>query len=181
MKRFFPLLVLSSQPAFALDLGGVSVQENIMHDGQKLTLNGAGIRKKFMFKVYVGALYLTEKNASAEAILASNGQKLIKLHFLRDVDKGKIADAWREGFEANCAAECETFRADLQRLTALADDMKDKETMAFAIAPDKVSYFKNEVKKSELERKGFGRIVLSIFLGAKPADADLKNSMLGGQ
>lgn len=40
-----------------------------------LTLNGAGLRTRLFIKIYVGALYLSEKKTCAEAVLADIGAK----------------------------------------------------------------------------------------------------------
>ena len=48
-------------PALAADIGGVKLDDKVAVGGQELVLNGAGIRTRVVFKVYVGSLYLPAK------------------------------------------------------------------------------------------------------------------------
>jgi len=61
-------LLLFSGISSAAKVGGVSLPQTLTAGEQTLTLNGAGIRKKLFLKLYVGALYLQEKNNSGAAI-----------------------------------------------------------------------------------------------------------------
>ena len=42
----------------AVEVGGVKLPDTVSADGKTLKFNGAGIRKKAIFKVYVAALYV---------------------------------------------------------------------------------------------------------------------------
>ncbi|HRI17581.1 MAG TPA: chalcone isomerase family protein, partial [Burkholderiaceae bacterium] len=56
------LALLAAAPAaMAAEVGGMKLDDKTTVGGQELVLNGAGIRTKLMFKVYVGALYLPAK------------------------------------------------------------------------------------------------------------------------
>jgi long-chain acyl-CoA synthetase len=166
--------------AHAREVHGVSVADSLTIDGQNLALHGAGLRSKLFVKVYVGGLYLQDLKVKPSDILESPSPKAIKLHFKRDVDNGKIREAWNEGFTNNCAHNCEAFRKDLEKINLFMSDMKEKETMTFFFAPEKVSVYKNDIKKGDVVSKGLAREILAIFLGNKPADKDLKKGMLGG-
>ena len=69
-KLMFAMLFFAlTFSAHALELKGVKVDETAKVGGTALVLNGAGLRTKLMFKVYVAALYLTQKQTSvAECI-----------------------------------------------------------------------------------------------------------------
>jgi long-chain acyl-CoA synthetase len=179
--KFLALAMLfGSLTAEARDLYGVTVGESLDIEGQKMALFGAGLRSKLFVKVYVGGLYLSDKGIKPSEILESPIPKAIKLHFKRDVDMGKIRAAWSEGFANNCSTNCEVFKKDLEKINDAMSDMKEKETMSFFFSPDKVSVYKNDVKKIDVASKGLARQILAIFLGDKPADKDLKKGMLGG-
>ena len=96
------LFVLSSLDASALEIAGVNVPQTVTVENNQLVLNGAGIRKKFFFKIYVGALYLTDIRSNVEAILADPGPKSIVMTFLyKEVETEKLVDGWNEGFANN--------------------------------------------------------------------------------
>ena len=56
------LLLAGATLAATLDVAGVKVEDTATVAGTKLTLNGAGVRYKGPFKVYVGELYTTKKS-----------------------------------------------------------------------------------------------------------------------
>jgi hypothetical protein len=106
-----PILILgfaltATTIADAAQVAGVSVPDSATVAGTKLMLNGAGLRKKAFFEVYVGVLYLPSKAASAEAALGQNGPNRVAMHFLRDVDRESLVDAWSEGFARNSQMLC---------------------------------------------------------------------------
>jgi len=83
-KLMFTMLFFAlTFSAHALEIKGVKVDETAQVDGNALVLNGAGVRTKLMFKVYVAALYLTQKQASVDAVLSDTGNKRVSMHFLR--------------------------------------------------------------------------------------------------
>ena len=57
------LMLSVSILAAPVDVSGVKLADPIDLSGAKLQLNGAGIRYKAIFKVYVAALYLEKKVA----------------------------------------------------------------------------------------------------------------------
>ena len=97
------LLLFSVSMAGAAELAGVFVDDAIKTEsGQSLVLNGAGLREKFWVDVYVGSLYLENKTSDVAGILSSPGPWRIQLDFIyKEVDRQKLLDSWREGFENN--------------------------------------------------------------------------------
>ena len=75
-----------------------------------VSVTGVAVRKKVIIKVYGMAHYMqnpvraTRKDAFA-AILTDGKAKQISMEFVRDVDLGKIQEAYHDGFKSNCSAE----------------------------------------------------------------------------
>ena len=87
--------------AQAKELVGVNLQQLVYIDGldSPLKLNGAGIRYKFIFKIYVGALYLEKKINDPNEILTNPGPSRVIMHIVYDeVPSEKLVAAWLEGF-----------------------------------------------------------------------------------
>ena len=103
MRPLALCLALLAGSASAREVAGVEVAESMPLGGTELSLNGAGLRRATIFnvKVYVGALYLAVSARDPEAIVGSDEPKGVRMRFVRDVSKGKIMDAFREGFEKN--------------------------------------------------------------------------------
>jgi hypothetical protein len=165
--------------ALAGELGGVTLADSLKAGEKTLKLNGLGLRKKVMFKVYVGGLYLESPSKDAGAILASDQAKAIRLHFLRDLTKGQLVEAFQEGFDAN-AKDKTAQKAAFDKMLALVPDVKEASTLTFTYLPGKGTTL--QVGSKELgafDGKGFADAVFSIWLGSKPPSEDLKKGMLG--
>ena len=52
-------------PAHAAELAGATLPDTLSTGDKSLKLNGLGLRKKAMFKVYVGGLYLESPSKDA--------------------------------------------------------------------------------------------------------------------
>ena len=100
--------VLFSASVDARQLDDVVLPDNVTLDGtsEPLQLNGMGYRTKFVFNVYVAALYTETKADSRDAVQALKGPKRVLMHMVHDeVSQKKMAAAWREGFEENNSDE----------------------------------------------------------------------------
>jgi hypothetical protein len=82
MNRLILPLMLCTQLALAAEVAGVKVDERVKLGSSELQLNGAGIRTRLFFKVYVGALYLPERKSSAIEVLALRGAKRVSMTLL---------------------------------------------------------------------------------------------------
>jgi hypothetical protein len=63
---------LVALPAAAGSLAGVNLPDKVEVKGQSLVLNGLGLRTKFFIKVYVGGLYLPQKEKAPAKILSED-------------------------------------------------------------------------------------------------------------
>jgi chalcone isomerase-like protein len=165
--------------AVAAQLEGATLADTLKAGDKTLKLNGLGLRKKAMFKVYVGGLYLESPSKDAGAILASDQAKAIRLHFLRDLKKGQLVEAFQEGFDAN-AKDKAAQKAAFDKMLALVPDVKEGSTMTFTYVPGKGTTLQVADKElGSFEGKGFADAVFSIWLGSKPPSEDLRKGMLG--
>ncbi len=106
----FSLVFLTtlSFSSHARQLGDVTSPDNVTLPGSdvKLQLNGIGYRTKFIFKVYVGALYTESTVNSRDAAQALQGPKYVAMHMVYDeVARKKMVSAWNDGFEDNNSKE----------------------------------------------------------------------------
>ncbi len=170
-------------PALGAEVGGVQVPaEAVLEDGSRLQLNGAGVRSKFFFKIYVGALYLAQPAASAEAVADTPGAKRVSMHFLYDhLSAKKLQDAWNHGFEANLQpARLEALQPRIATFNALFGDVRNGDEIHLDWIPGRGTqvWYGSELRGT-VEGDDFYPDLLRIWLGEKPADADLKRAMLG--
>ena len=101
---------------YAAELAGVSMPDTVQVGRTSLVLNGMGLRTKYMVKVYVAGLYLTQKSADPGAILKADEPKRIVLQFMRSVSKNQMAEAFDESFRDNAPDAERTMKADIDRM-----------------------------------------------------------------
>lgn len=166
-------------PATGLEITGTTIPESINKD---LQLNGAGIRSKFFFKIYVAELYLEHPSADAGEVLDTPGKKRITMHILYDkVEKEKLIDGWNEGFTKNLSPEqLQTLHTKIQQFNELFIDVHKGEKIILDFTPGQGTLVSIAGEnKGIIEGADFNRALLSIWLGNKPVADDLRDSLLG--
>src|SRR5215470_2619200 len=103
--------------ASGASLSGVTLPDTVDVGGKKLALNGLGMRKKFFVEVYVGGLYLESKSSDADSIVKSDAPKQMTMHFVREVSKEQIMDAFHEAFSNNAPDASKTMKSEIDQLT----------------------------------------------------------------
>jgi hypothetical protein len=189
MARIATLALAALLPlaGLAAEVGGVKLADKARIDaaGPELVLNGAGIRTRFVVKVYVAGLYLAEKKAAAADAIALGGPKRVSITMLRDVGAQQFNDALVDGFRANnTAADVEKLRAPLDELsaimTALGEAKKGNVIMLdFVPGTGTRVLVDGAAKGKPIAGDEFYKGLLRIWLGDKPVDGDLKKAMLG--
>ena len=177
------LLLLCSLVAFpvtAKDVDGNQVPDTVTQDGKTLSLIGAGIRNKWMFNVYVGALYAEKPTFNAANLIKSEQIKRMDLHLLRDVSKDKIVESIREGFEKQSKAQMPALQSRLDQLAAAVPDLKKGDLLSLTYIPDKGVVVGGAAKETVIPGKDFADALFSVWLGPDPVDGDLKRKLLGG-
>jgi len=177
------VVALGAGPAHGKECAGVNVPDKAQVNGSSLTLNGLGLRQATMLrvKVYVAALYVPNTSTDPEAILGSNAPKRLVLHFVRNVDAADLRKAWDEGFENNAKDQLPALKPRIETLKGWMADMKSGEQMAFMHVPGTgVQVDVNGTTRGTIKGDDFARAFYSIWLGAKPPNAELKAGLLGG-
>ena len=186
MKFLTLLLILlpcytSSQAA---ELVGIELPNEVsLADGEApLTLNGAGIRKKFFFKIYVASLYLKEKRVDPLQIIVADEPKRMQMDMLYSkVDKAKFVEGWNEGFEANqTMEEIAPLRERLKRFNAMFETLVKGDRVQLDYLPGKGTRVSIKgVEKGVIPGHDFNQALLKVWLGATPVTVQLKKALLG--
>jgi hypothetical protein len=175
------LALALAAPSLARQVSGVEFADTVSVAGQDLRLNGAGIRKKLFVKVYAGGLYLAQPSRDADAIVAADAPKRVRMVFLRDVDKGKIMETYREGFAANSAGPAlQGLLAKLDRIAPAVVDMRRGGEMFVTYVPGEgTTIAAAGGAPVTIEGKEFADAMFRNWLGPSPGDADLKKALVG--
>jgi hypothetical protein len=164
----------------AATLAGATLPDTVRVGGTTLVLNGLGLRKKFVVKVYVAGLYLERKSSDSDAIIKAEAPKRIVMQFLRGVSKSQIAEAFGESFNSNTPDATKTLKADIDQFLGALEDVKEGDQMVLTYAPVQGTTLAiNGKEKLTIAAPAFGPVLLSVWLGPKPPNAELKKGMLG--
>lgn len=168
--------------AHAVDVGGVNLPDKASVGGQDLVLNGAGIRSKLMFKVYVGSLYVPAKATTPAAVYAT-GPRRVQLNMLRDVTSDQMIDALMEGVnQANSAADVAALKpqtAELANILKSIGQLKEGNVLAFDYVDGATKVNLNGQSKGSIAGEAFNKALTNAWIGDNPVQTDLKKAMLG--
>jgi len=174
--------VASAQP---VEIEGVELQPTVQVGGQVLQLNGAGLRTRAFFKVYVAGLYVPEKTHSSAALLAQKGPRRVALTMLRDVDAETLSGAVSDGLKANhteqqlaaLEAKIEMLESNLKAI----GEARKGSVIHFEFTPEAGTRIvvDGRQKGSAIQGADLFTAVLRVWLGDEPVDAGLKKSLLG--
>jgi Chalcone isomerase-like len=175
------LMLLVPIVASAADVAGVNMEEKTTVNGQTLVLNGAGLRKKFFIKVYVGGLYLPAKMSNPASILSSDTPRRMVMHFLYSVSKDQMCDAWEEGLEANTPNASAEVKKDFKTLCSWMEPIPKGNRLVLTYVPGTGTIVEvNGKVKGTIAGRATADAIVSTWIGPKPAMGDdFKNAVLG--
>jgi hypothetical protein len=171
--------------AAAAEVGGVKLADKASVAGTDLVLNGAGIRSRAIFKVYVGSLYLPQKSADAAAAVGGAGPKRVQMNMLRTVPADDFAGALNDGLKANnTEAELAAVKGQVDQLQSIMKsfgEAKEGAVVTLDHVPGQGTVVGLDGKpRGTIPGDPFNKALMKIWLGDKPIQSDLKKAMLGG-
>ena len=193
MQRFFiwftavmvSLFTLGAQ-AQSKEVAGIKFDKTIEVAGTKLQLNGAGVRYKAVFQVYVAGLYLTQKADTIEEVMAAPGPKRLSITTLRSIDASELGKMFVRGVEDNSPKnEMSKLVPGLMRMSQIFYDQKvlakgDSFQIDWIPGTGTVLTVKGKVQGEPFKEPEFFNALLRIWLGPNPVDFKLKDALLGG-
>jgi len=172
--------------ADTVDVANVKYETAMDLAGQKLVLNGAGIRYKFVVKVYTAGLYLTHKAGTTAEVLSAPGPKRIHIQMLREIDGNELGKLFTKGMEANAPRD-EFVKSingvlKLSEVFATRKQLNNGDSFSVDYVPGIGSTLLLNGKPlmaEPIKEPEFFTALLRIWLGDKPADDALKDALLG--
>jgi len=171
--------------AAPVNVSGIRLADPLDVGGAKLQLNGAGIRYKAIFKVYVAALYLDKKAATPEDVFTASGAKRMSITLLREVDSNELGKSFTKAFEENAPkTEMSKLIPGLLRMGQIFSDQKklmvgENFTIDWIPGTGAVISVKGKPQGEPIREVEFFNTMMRIWLGAKPVDGKLKDKLLG--
>jgi Chalcone isomerase-like len=174
-------VALITLPAVAAEFEGVTMPDTVTVDGKELKLNGQGLRKKFIFNVYVAGLYVETKSTDGAAILAKDETRRVDMAMLRDLDKKAIVEAIQAGFEKNSGDKFPALKERMEKFAAVIPDIKKGASLTVIYVPGKGTRVEGQKDSFTAEGKDFADALFSVWVGKFPVDDNLKKGMLGAK
>ncbi len=181
-------LVLAASQSLAqpLVVEGIKLEPGVQVSTAALQLNGAGVRVRAVFRVYVAALYVPQKSTDTGTLLAQKGPRRVAITMLRNVDAETFAGALNDGLRANHSeAQLIGFKNQIEALNATlmaAGEAKKGDVIHIEYLPDTGTRVtvNGQPRGTAIAGEEFYTAILRIWLGDKPVDSGLKKGMLGG-
>jgi hypothetical protein len=174
------ILALSVAVALAGEAAGVKMPDVTTIEGKTLKLNGIGLRKKMMFKVYVAGLYVEAPSKDATTVISADSVKSIRLHILRGLSGSQIGEAISDGFHHNSKAQMGTLSERLEKLNGMFPAVVEGDQIVLTYVPGKGTLVSAKGQdKGSIEGKDFADALFAVWLGANPVQDDLKAALLG--
>jgi hypothetical protein len=178
------LLMLSVMTIQAREIAGISLPEKIVReaDSAELVLNGAGIRKKFFFNIYLASLYLQQSTSDIAEVINVDKPARVQMHILySEVEEAKFVEGWNNGFSANLSPdELQAVRDRLNQFNTMFETLQEGDLISLDYMPGKGTVVTiKDVEKGVIAGGDFYQALLKVWLGESPISKSLKKDLLG--
>jgi len=167
------------------EVGGIKFESRVSLGNAHLQLNGAGVRYKAVFKVYAAGLYLNAKAATPEAVLGASGARRLHIVMLREIDANELGKLFTRGMEQNASRE--EFSKVIPGVIKMGEIFSQRKKLAsgdyFSIdyvpGIGSIIVVNGKPASEPIKEPEFFNALMKIWLGKSPADAQLKEALLG--
>lgn len=165
-------------------VAGTPIADQVTVSGQRLLLNGSGVRTLLGFRVYVAALYLPMPMRDAARILDGDIARRLHVTLLRDTTTEQNLEALKEGLiENNSQEERAAIQREIELFFALIRQVHEipagTHIMLDYLPGHGTLLVIGGRRLGTIPGERFNRAVLKIWLGADPIQVSLKKSLLG--
>ena len=187
MKGLFAFIIIIATSFTSIlhaqmEIEGVKLLETQKIGEHTLSLNGAGVREKLWFDIYVCSLYLPEKNNDAEAVVSADKPMSLKLNVISSMlTSDKMQDATLEGFKKSTHDNMAPIKKEIDQLiTLFKDEITVGDVYELNYLPEEgVQVLKNGSLKDVIKGLPFKQALFGIWLSDNPVQKDLKAELLG--
>jgi hypothetical protein len=170
-----------------IEVAGVRYEPTASVGGSTLQLNGAGIRYKFVIKVYTMGMYLASRAATPEAALAAAGPKRLHVVMLREIDGNELGKLFTRGIQDNTSREefARLIPGTIQMSEIFSTRRKlgtgDSFYADWVPGTGMVVSVNGKPVGQPIKEQEFYTALMKIWLGKSPADSTLKDALFGKQ
>ena len=187
MKKIVAFLMLfllvQTSMVFAQKAGeidGVVIPRTVKFSNKEISLNGVGVRSKFIFDIYTQALYLTNLSSDANEIIESNSTMGMIFYMTSPlVTSKKFSTSLNNGMRKSVGDQkWLNFTDELELMRQLVSMEKIVKNDIFNLIYNDVDssiwVIKNGVVKGKIPGFEFKKAFFGIWLSDKPVKESLK-------
>lgn len=181
-----PLALLAARASAQVRVEGYTFAREATVAGQRLQLNGVGLRAVAWLKGYAAGLYLGAKATTPAAVLADGGAKRLQLRMLQEVPAEEFVKAFGKGVTRNTpAAELPALQERMRQFDALVMGLKkvkkgDLVDLDWLPGQGLSFAYNGRVLGNPIPGADLYGALLRIFVGQRPVDPEMKIGLLGG-
>lgn len=167
--------------AYAFKVGPVEFQETFWNKDSNLFLRGASLKKFVQLKVFAAGLYLASEVPSSEAL--SDVPKRLEVVYLLSIPGTELQNATTTGIKLNTTPqEFALLKDRLNQINGYYPNVKYGDRIAITYVKGKGTEFRyNDQYKGLIQGADFAKAFFAIWIGQKPVDVRLKQSLLGNK
>lgn len=171
-----PLTLLASESELA------RMPETVTVGDQQLLLNGKTVHTVSFLKIkaFAAGLYLEARTGNYMQLVKSSQVKHIRVRFLRNVGKDRLARTWSKQIRESCQSHCDELMASTTRLGEAFEDLTSGDLLEFTIYPDRLSISVKGQLKDSIPSAPLAAAMLDVWVGPNPMSEDIKKDLLGG-
>ena len=174
--------------AGAADVGGAVLPDSVRLTpaGPDLVLNGAGVRRILLLRIYAVGLYLPARGKTIDEVMALKGPKRMLMVMLRnEVTARQVHEHVIHRIEDGTQpAEMAVMRSridDLDKIIQAEGVIKRGGTISLDYIPDQGTVIRVNgiVRGDPIPGEDFYNALLGIWLGERASSASLRDALLG--
>lgn len=180
---FITLITVSlslTSKAQDVEVAGAKFPAKMKINDKVVVYNGAGLREKYFFNLYVSALYLPEQTKDAKKVINMDKESCIRIKLVSDkVTRDKFVETVKDGF--GTSTEGKATESEIKDFMSFFNsEFKSGDDIILIYKPDAgVEVVMNGKKLGAVKGLDFKKALWGIWFGDEPADSGLKKAMLG--
>jgi hypothetical protein len=179
----FSFAIILSAASAQKTVNGITLPASIKKDKTELILNGAGVRKKVFFKLYVAGFYLQTKTSNGYEVIMADKEMLIRLTITSGmISSENMSEAIEEGFQKSMNGNTTVLNDKIETFisTFKKEPIKESDVFELWYVPSVgVQVSKNGKLQNTIQGLDFKKALFGIWFSSNPVDADLKKALLG--
>lgn len=182
----FTFIVLMSQLVRAqIHSTGIEIPKTLNYiENEPLYLYGAGTRKILWLDMYVGVIFLNEKNLTPNQIIESRQPMAIRLHIISTlVSKKRIIKAIEDGFDKTTNGNLAQYKSRIDKMIGFFnEEIQPNDIIDLVCYPSgKIDIFRNSKLKGTLQGHDFKQALFGMWISENAVDKKMKSELLNAK